>query len=134
MPGHPALSKQSFAHRRSQAELGNENRSEARRIAVVLTLLLVCSSGQPALGCPFCRGVSETLSDRLELAEAVVIGTRSGADVTAEKGLAKGPRAQEYTVGEIFKGERLLRGATKIAAPPLAGAGGGQAAAVGCPR
>jgi hypothetical protein len=66
--------------------------------------------------------VSETVSDKLDLAEVIVIAKRSGADVTADKAPAKGPRAQKYEVVEVLKGKELLAGATKIAAPPLADA------------
>src|SRR5438105_8420208 len=82
--------------------------------------LVTLAFANAALACPFCRSVSETLSDKLDLAEVAIIGTRSGADVTAAKAPPKGPRAQEYAVGEVLKGKELLAGATKIAAPPLA--------------
>ncbi len=99
-----------------------EGRGEGRLAFLALATILVVGTARPAGACPFCRGVSETVSDKLELAEVVVIATRSGADVAAEKGPAKGPRAQEYVVGEVLKGKELLAGAAKIAAPPLAGA------------
>jgi hypothetical protein len=85
----------------------------------LVAILLLCVA-LPAAACPFCRAVSETVSDRLDLAEVVVIGRRSGADVTASKSPPKGPRAQEYVVLEVLKGKELLAGATQIAAPPLA--------------
>jgi hypothetical protein len=99
---------------------GNATRTSGLRLdARLLVLVLVVGFLPSASACPFCRAVSETVSDRLDLAEVVVVATRSGADAAA-KPAAKGPRAQEYAVVEVLKGKELLAGATKIAAPPLA--------------
>ena len=76
---------------------------------LAVAFLLLLAAGHAALACPFCRGVSETLSDKLDLAEVVVIATQPPDNPETLGTLHKGaPAVAVITVGDPPPGATVI--------------------------